>query len=207
MRNKMRIGLSVVVSAAFVAAAACQPGGASEEDMVTVPSGTAFSLTLQQDLSTEKSSEGDQFTATTASDWSQEGRVVVPAGATVHGRVTAVQKAGDGKPAAIKLDFDRLEVAGESYDIQARLTSANPVTRSRTKDEGKKIGGGAAAGAVLGAIISGEPEGAVIGAAAGAAAGTAVTLGTKETNAYLPKGSKIGVELTEGVQVLPPEEG
>lgn len=207
MRNKMRIGLSVVVSAAFIAAAACQPGGASEEDMVTVPSETSLSLTLQQDLSTENSSAGDGFTATVASDWSQEGQVVVPAGATVHGKVTAVQEAGDGKPAAVKLDFERLEVEGDSYDIQARLTSANPVTRSKTRDEARKIGGGAAAGAVLGAIISGEPEGAVIGAAAGAAGGTAVTLGTREQHAYLPKGSTIDIQLTEGVQVLPPEEG
>lgn len=177
---------------------------------VPVDSGTEFSASLDQRLSTKGASAGDAFSATVASDVvNDEGQVVIPEGAKLHGEITDLRDEGsEEKPAYLQVEFRSVELRGASVPLSAEVTAVNPRVDSETHDEAAKIGGGTAAGALLGALVSGgDAAGTVAGAAVGAAAGTAITLGTAHQHAYLPEGSRIGVRLTEETMVPPPEDG
>jgi hypothetical protein len=171
---------------------------------VSVPAGTTLDLTLDQQLDTQQNEKGDDFSATVASPVAVGDRVAIPAGARVHGTVTAVQKSGGaGQTAVLKVDFQRLESRGRTVPIQATLTKAHPEKKSRTStgQAAAEVGAGTAAGAILGRIIGGNKTGTFIGAAVGAAAGTAIVLGTQDVDAVLPKGSHIELRLDAPVQV------
>lgn len=183
--------------------------GCSATAELPVPSGTEISATLDQRLSTKDNASGDSFSATVASDVvDEEGRVLIPSGATLRGKITAVRDEGtEEEPAYLQLQLQNVEVRGASVPMTAEVTRVEPRRRSETHDEAAKIGGGTAAGALLGALVSGgDAAGTVAGAAVGAAAGTAITLGTAHQHAYLPAGSGIGVRINEETMVPPPEE-
>lgn len=163
----------------------------------TAPSGTAFTVTLDQELSTESSRVGDLFTTTLTTPITDGRHVIVPAGARIRGEVTAVQVSGKkGQPAVLKVAFNEVSFDGDTYPIRATLIEANPTMKGR-KSTGEKvgtIGGGAVAGAILGRVIGGNKTGTLIGAAVGAAAGTAITLG-EDVDAILARGSEMRLEL------------
>jgi hypothetical protein len=133
----------------------------------------------------------------------QNGEVVVPAGAKIEGRVTALEASRRaGEPAVIRLDFDRLTFGGRSHDFDAAITSAAPETSGGdTRNETlRKAGIGAAAGAVLGAVLGDRDlRNMAIGAVLGAAAGTAISLGTGTVQSALPAGTTITLRTTQSV--------
>lgn len=181
-----------------------EPEPEPEPELATVPSGTLFSVALGRELSTESVAVGDTFTATLESGLDAEGETVVPAGAVLHGEVTAVQKSGGaGQTAVLKLNFSRVSFAGASYPVAITIVEANPEASERTTtgEAATRIGVGAAAGAVLGRIIGGDTEGAIIGGAVGAAAGSAIVLGTRDVDAVLPAGSPMELRLDEPLVV------
>jgi hypothetical protein len=181
-----------------------EPEPEPEPELATVPSGTLFNVALGRELSTRNVVVGDTFTATLDSGLDAEGETVVPAGAVLHGEVTAVQKSGGaGQTAVLKLNFSRVAFAGASYPIAVTIVEANPEASERTTtgEAATRIGVGAAAGAVLGRIIGGDTEGAIIGGAVGAAAGSAIVLGTRDVDAVLPAGSIMELRLDEPLVV------
>ncbi len=183
------------------------PAPAPATVSLSVVSGTQLETTLDDRLSTQDSKVGDSFTVTIAQPVSVDGRTAIPAGAQVHGKVTAVQKSGSsGQPAVLKVDFTSLTVDGTSYPISADLLKAEPQKKSRTStgDAAIRIGAGTAAGAILGRIIGGNKTGTFIGAAVGAAAGTAIVLGTQDVDAVLPADSPMTLQLKEPVTVRRP---
>jgi hypothetical protein len=121
----------------------------------------------------------------------------------VYGKVTGLQESNNaGQKAAIRLDFERININGTDHPFEANITATNLVTTGQdTRDETlKKAGIGAAAGAVLGAVIGGGDLSKILGGAAiGAAAGTVISLGTGEVNAALPAGSKMTLQTTQQV--------
>lgn len=187
---------------------ACATGGGMEvesddtdrgdEEVRRIPAGTEFEAELQRRLSVEEAEEGDSFHATVSEAVTRNGRTLVPEGALIHGRVTAVQQADDeGRPNVLKLAFDRIEIDGRSYPLNVELTEANP--KSRSGEMLKKVGAGTALGAVVGGVIGGDLEGVLIGAGIGAAAGTAVALGTQEEEGVLERGSEIRLVSREAI--------
>ena len=180
-----------------------QPAGPQMREM-TVASGTAMRVTLDQQLSTKTSQVGDLFTTTVASDVMDGDRVAIPAGSQIRGRVTAVQKSGQpGEAAVLKVAFDEVTVDGETYPVQLTVAEANPTVESR-ESTGKKVGKigiGAAAGAILGQVIGGDAKSTIIGGAIGAAAGTAIVLGTADADAVLAEGSPMTVTVDEPITV------
>lgn len=167
----------------------------------TVAAGTTVSLTLDQELSTAANRKGDSFTATVSAPVIEGSRVLIPEGAVVRGTVTALQEARDDKPPMLTVDFESIEVRGESSDLAATLTEADVETNQKMKGKGKKIGGGAAAGGLVGGLLGGDVKGALIGAAVGSAAGTAITLATQEGQAVLPAGTPMKIRVDESLQV------
>jgi hypothetical protein len=168
----------------------------------TLPSGVNLELTLDQAIGTRNSRVGQEFTATVRNSvFAQNGRVVVPAGAKVYGRVTGLQGSDrPGQAAAIRLDFERLAFNGRDYPFEARITATDLQTSRNPNINPRDVAVGAAAGAVLGAVI-GEGDIAKIlgGAAIGAAAGTVISLGTADTEATLPAGARLNVQTTQSV--------
>lgn len=209
--HKLIAGVALVAFAAAGCARTAQVESGGDvmtsplpSDASSIPIGTTLEVTLDQTLGTSESKVGDSFTASVAEPLNTEGgEVVIPKGAVLHGTVTglhASERAGD--QAAIKLDFDTLTINGQGYAFDAKITNTDLRTEGGdTRDETlKKAGIGAAAGAALGAILGGASLGKIaLGGLLGAAAGTAVSLGTGEVQATLPKGTRMTVQSTRMV--------
>lgn len=170
---------------------------------VLVPAGTELQLELGTALSTEDSQTGDRFDATVLAPVMRDGNTAIPAGATVRGRVTAVQAPEGDRPAVLKVDFDQIEAFGETYPLDATLTQATIETGSdsSTGEDVARVGVGTAAGAVLGRVIGGDATGTLVGAAVGAAAGTAIVLSNKDRVATMEEGSVMTIRLDESLRI------
>lgn len=170
-----------------------------------VPAGTTFALRMNQELSTESSAVGEVVTATlTEAIYGADGRTLIPAGATVRGRVTESRKSGNaGEQAHLKIDFTSIAFGGQTYSIDATTLDAEArlQSRSSTARKAAQVGGGAAVGAVLGQVIGRNTKSTVAGAVIGAAAGTAVTMGTDDVDAVIPAGGRVTVRLDSTVRV------
>jgi len=170
----------------------------------TLPTGAVVNVTLDQQIGTKNSKVGDTFSATvTDAIMASNGQTVVPAGSKVYGKVTGLQDSNNaGQKAAIRLDFERINVNGVERPFEANITATNLQTEGAdSRNETlKKAGIGAAAGAVLGAVLGGGDVSKILGGAAiGAAAGTVISLGTGEVDAVLPAGSKMTLQTTQQV--------
>lgn len=170
-----------------------------------VPAGTTFALRMNQELSTETSAVGEVVTATLAEAiYGADGRTLIPAGATVRGRVTESRKSGNaGEQAHLKIDFTSIAFGGQTYSIDATTLDAEArlQSRSSTARKAAQVGGGAAVGAVLGQVIGRNTKSTVAGAVIGAAAGTAVTMGTDDVDAVIPAGGRVTIRLDNTVRV------
>lgn len=202
---------AAVATVAGALLAACASGGGldvrsgSEEpdDLAraeVVPEGATITAQLDRQLSVEENEEGDTFHATVSEPVVRDGETLVPEGALIRGKVTAVQQSDEeDEPNVMKLQFDRIEVRGEEYALDSELIEATPETESG--ETLTKTGVGAAAGAVIGGILGEDAAGALIGAGIGAAAGTAVALGTQDEQAMLKRGSDIRLRVASPIRL------
>jgi len=188
------IRLPSIIAAAAIAA--CGVGIAA--DQAEVPAGTTLKIRVNQTLDSDRHGPGSGFTATvTTAIFDADGEELVPAGSLLHGQILTLQE----DPPRAQLEFSEIEIRGESKGIDASLIEFAPAKQSEMKDEGKKIGGGAAAGAIVGGLVGGDVGGAAVGAVAGAAAGTGVALATKDSHVFVPAGSIFQLELLQSVPV------
>lgn len=210
---------TVIAIAAAAALAGCQrsvevvSGGEVAPITPVVPpsasvlsAGATMEVQLNQRLSTEDNKVGDTFTASVVSNlMASNGEVVVPAGAVLRGRVSALDDSDNPTDRAlIQLQFDRLSFNGRNYDFRANITNVATVQqRERSSgDVARSAATGAAAGAVLGAIISGgELDDIIKGGAVGAAAGTVISLGVGDVEHVLPAGTRMTVQATQSVNL------
>lgn len=181
------------------------PSVSAPADNSSLPAGTTIEASLDQALGTGQSKAGDAFTATvTNAVHAQNGTLVVPAGAKIEGRVTALDDSDNAtEPALIRLDFDRITFNGRSHPFEASIVKSSPVESGGTSssERTRNIVIGGTAGAVLGAVLGdGDLDKIVIGGALGAAAGSIVSLGT-EMNATLPAGSTMTLRTSSNVQL------
>ena len=182
--------------AAVAAIAACGVGVAA--DQAEVPAGTTLKIRLNQTLDSDQHGPGSGFTATVSTAlFGEEGQTLIPVGSLLHGKILTLQE----DPPRVQLEFTDIEVRGDSKNLDASLVEFAPARQSEMKDEGKKIGGGAAAGAIVGGLVGGDVGGAAVGAVAGAAAGTGVALLTKDSHVFVPAGSIFQIELLRALPV------
>jgi hypothetical protein len=170
-----------------------------------VPAGTTMAVVLNQELSTRSSSAGQSFTARLADPvYASDGTTLIPAGATVRGRVTDSRTSERaGQEASITLAFESVAFEGRTYPLSATVVDVpvRRVSRDGPGQQAAKVGAGAAAGAVLGQVIGRNTKSTVAGAAIGAAAGTAVAMGTADVDAVIASGSRIVIRLDNAVNV------
>ncbi len=183
-----------------------------------LPAGTFLKTRIGQSVSTDTTSEGTSFTASLSEPVLREGRVLLPAGSLINGRVTEVRS---GKrisgPAAIHLQPQTITLPdGTRYKLVAQVIDTSLIHSTRVDDEGTIRSHGSSAvqkgafalatgsGAVAGAVLAG-PVGAIVGAGIGAGASTVVWL-REDQHATLPAETGIVFSLLEPLTFAAPGE-
>jgi hypothetical protein len=170
--------------------------------VTAIPAGTEVMARLDREISTEVE-PGTTFTMTLRTPvLDAQQRTIVPAGATIHGYVTAVRPSIDvATPAILRVDFQAMEIQGRNVPMSAEVVRTEIARRGAGAEQVLRGAvTGAAAGAAIGAVIGGDVTGALRGAAIGAGAGTIISLGISDQHAVLPEGSHMILRITEPVR-------
>lgn len=209
-----RLSLFTALLATFaLLTSACRTATATSEDSATtqvpvayndtIPEGTDLRVSLNQKLDTENTHQGDTFSATLLNPlMSEDGETIVPAEATVAGRVTGLAASTSAnEQAAIRLDIQEIRFDDQSYPMSADITQTGvePHADQGEMRTGAAVGG--VTGVALGAVFGRSVGSAILGGILGAGAGTAVSLGTGTTNAELPAGSTMTIRTTRAVPI------
>jgi BON domain len=169
---------------------------------VVVPSGTTFTITVGQALSSKTSQTGQTFIGTLAQPVSVGGKTAIPAGSTVSGTVVAAKSKGKIKgQGELTLTLTSVTVRGQSYNIQTG--SWDSTVKGKGKRTAVATGGGAAGGALIGGIAGGG-KGAGIGALVGAGAGLLGGTLTGNQQIEIPAESALSFRLSAPLTLPPP---
>lgn len=179
----------------------------------TVAANKIIRVRMEDTISSGNARVGDRFRTTVVDPVYAGGIEVIPAGSTITGRVTTVQRAQrKSKGGTMGVEFISVQlpngtsramngsltdVSGEnsSYDNEGQVTG-----RSATKRNVVFIGGGAATGALIGAIAGGG-KGAGIGAIVGGGLGAAGAVFSKGKEAEVKPGTEFGVILNQSLSL------
>jgi hypothetical protein len=175
--------------------------------------GTAIHTHLDRPISSRENGVGTLFTAKVDQDVVQNGRVIIPSGSVVHGRVTHADYgrriAGH---ASLRLLADEIVLPdGTHYSMSAIPSMTARSTRTKvngegtiqTKDNPKTLaaqyGIAGGTGALTGAYFGG-PVGAIVGTSIGVGVVTAHFLINRQV-AVLPAGSSVTFGLKQPMQL------
>lgn len=182
-----------------------QPAAAPPPDASFIPVGTHLNVTLDQELNTTTTRVNDPFYVTVNQPLvAANGQTVVPAGTRIQGMVTGVAQPSARDPAALRLQFIRIQVGDEWLPLTAEIAGTNvPMDAQRDHSQhAQAAAAGALAGAMVGGIISGRLREALIGAALGAGAGTIISLGVgSPTEAVLPEGTRMTLRTADRINL------
>jgi type F conjugative transfer system protein TrbI len=197
---------------------ASSPAGASTKaGVVAIPAGTKVPLALKQAISTRSAKEGDAVYCETSFPVVQDGRILIPAGTYVQGKITRVQRAGRVKGRAEVLMHFTTLIYPNGYTVMLPGSVENVPGADKTSmkgsegtvrqdgQTGQKVGTIAstgATGAVIGGVTGGG-KGALIGAATGGAVGTAIALLTRGNDVKLDNGTSIEMVIQRAVALDP----
>jgi TolA-binding protein len=162
----------------------------SRTDQGAIPSGQEIDVRLETELSSDTAQVEQRFEATTVADLFRGNEVLVPAGSSLRGVVSSVQKATRmDRKGSLKVSFDQITVRGRNYPIRGTVTQA--LESEGIRGEAGKIGTGGAVGAIIGGIMGGL-KGAVLGAVIG---GGGIVAATEGSDVKLPAGTILRVQL------------
>jgi hypothetical protein len=167
---------------------------------LTLPAGTVLPLTLDSYVASDTSRVEDSVRAHVRRAIVVNGRTIVPAGSTLIGNITSVERPGRVKGRGyVAFRFSQLTTpeAGRVRIQTSRVARSAPATK---KADAMKIALPAAGGAAIGALVGGK-KGAAIGAAAGGGAGTGVVLSTRGKDVRLGPGAAVSVRLLQPVEL------
>jgi type IV secretion system protein VirB10 len=217
----MRVVVSLFLSGILAAAQAnlansatagtsAPPNGVQE---LTIPAGTKVPVALKHAISTKGTREGDAVYGETTFPVVANGRVLIPAGTYVQGRISRIKQAGRIKGRAeVLMHFTTLIYpGGYTVLLPGAVENAPGVDKSRVNDnegtiradsqKGEKIAtaaSAAATGTVIGAA-SGGGKGALIGAGVGGAVGTAIGMLTRGNDVKLDAGTTLEMVIQRDV--------
>jgi hypothetical protein len=167
---------------------------------VTVLENTRLSVITNTPIRTKKIHEGEPLVFALEEDVLVDDLLVIPRGATLHGNVVEVRKAGKltGSPDII-LKLVSLDLEGRSYplycyEFMVEGTSKTPPTEEKIKTAAKT---GTVVGAVVGAALNEStnetPSPSVVGTLAGMGTGAAVGAGVGTVVAAVSPGPVIDI--------------
>jgi type IV secretion system protein VirB10 len=181
--------------------------------------GTRIPLSVITSVSTRNAAPGDGVYLQTIMPVAVNGRVVVPQGTYVVGKVSQTVRPGKVKgKGSLAVRFEKLQFPdGRALDLTGRLGSVDGDTRGTVdKQEGalkSESGAGRDAMVMAGTTVTGTALGtwvgdhsganAGIGAGAGAAAGLAAVLLTRGPDAVLHRGSTLDMVLQQPLRIPP----
>jgi hypothetical protein len=180
----------------------------------TLREGTLLKVKIGETLATDKTVAGSRFSATVTEAIERNGRVIIPVGSILEGRVTEV-RGGRRISGAALLHLETNNVTlpdGTHYIVHAQLIdtgksefNVNNEGTLKRKDHPKEMmaiaGGVTGASAVAGAMIGGG-VGAVVGAGIGAGVSTVIWL-KQDRQATLPKDELLVFSLTTPMILTP----
>jgi len=178
-----------------------------------IPAGTKVPVALKHAISTKSAREGDAVYAETTFPVVQDGRILIPAGTYVQGKISRVQRAGRVKGRAeVLMHFTTLIYpSGYTVILPGSVENVPGADKTSMKDSegtiredsqtGQKVGtvaGTAATGAVVGGLSQGG-KGALYGAGIGGAAGTAIALLTRGNDVKMEAGTTLEMVIQRDV--------
>jgi hypothetical protein len=156
----------------------------------TIPVGQEIDVRLQAELTSDTAQVEDRFEATTVVDLYRGNDVLIPAGSTMRGIVSSVNRASrTDRKGSLTVAFDQVTVNGRSYPLRGTVTQA--LESEGMKGEIGRIGAGSAVGAIIGGILGGG-KGALLGVLIGGGGTIAATEGK---DVHLPPGTVLRVRL------------
>jgi hypothetical protein len=159
-----------------------------------IPAGQEVDVRIERELNSGTAQVEDRFTATTVVDLYQDNNVLIPAGSTLRGVISSVNKATrTDRKGSLTVAFDQLTINGRTYPIRGTVTQA--IESEGIKGEAGKIGAGAGVGAILGGILGGA-KGALLGILIGGGGTIAATEGK---DVVLPAGSILRVKFEQPI--------
>jgi hypothetical protein len=182
-----------------------------------LPEGTVFRVSMLQDIEAYAVTPGTPFSAKLTQDITRNGKVIVPAGSELHGKVvyaTSASRLRGGSTLRLRADEfvlpdgTRYHVHAQVIDTQGSDTNArgegNIVPTAEVKRNLAVLGAGAGGGAIVGAVIGGG-VGAAVGSAIGAGAATTHWL-LVQRSANLPASSVVIFSLTDPMLLNPVQD-
>jgi type IV secretory pathway VirB10-like protein len=181
------------------------PPPAPEFVDLTVPSDAVLGLQIERTVSSELARVEDRVDARVTRDVRVADRIAIPAGSTVRGSVSEVDRGGRMKgKARLAIKFHTIVLA-DGTQLPLRTDAVVREGQSPGGETAAKVGGAAIGGAILGAILGGG-KGAAIGGAVGAGAGTAAAMSNDRNAATLPAGTTVTVRVQSPVTVTVAKE-
>jgi type IV secretion system protein VirB10 len=200
------VALSTVAVGQTVASAPAPiPSATATFTELNIPAGTKVPVALKHAISTKTTQEGDAVYAETTFPVVANGRVLIPAGTYVQGRISHIQRAGHIKGRAeVLMHFTTLIYpSGYTVMLPGSVENAPGVDKTSVKDQegtirgdsqtGEKVGtvaSTAGTGAVIGGLSHGG-KGALVGAGIGGAVGTAIALLSRGNDVKLDAGTTV----------------
>jgi hypothetical protein len=182
-----------------------------------LPEGTVFRVSMLQDIEAYGTAPNTPFSGKLTQDIMRNGKVIVPAGSELHGRVvyaTSASRLHGGSTLHLRADEfvlpdgTRYHVHAQVIDTQGSDTNVkgegNIVPSAEVKRNLAVLGAGAGGGAIVGAAIGGG-VGAIVGSAIGAGAATTHWL-LVQRSANLPASSVLIFSLTDPMLLNPVQD-
>jgi type IV secretory pathway VirB10-like protein len=166
-------------------------------DVLSLAAGTELQLVLERGLSSATSHVGEAVTARVARATAPDGRIVLPGGTVLKGKVYRADAAGrvSGK-SRLAVDFDRIVVRGVEHKLDTTAIDVEgPDSHGR---DAAIVGGSTVGGAIIGGILGGG-SGAKKGAIVGVLGGTGAVLATRGKDVEIPAGSNWTVRVKDRV--------
>lgn len=188
-------------------------GGVGTANPLTLQQFTVIPVVLQNSLSSNNSSRGDQFTAKVKSS-GDAAYLGLPIGTTIEGRVSVAQKRDGNNPGVLGLTFDRLRLPdGRTFALSGTLIGLDNAS-VETTSEGRivakpdkrddtltYVGIGAGLGTIFAIITDrGVLNDAIIGAALGYLY-SRLQDRSNVRDVQLPVGTEVGVRLDDPLTV------
>jgi len=183
-----------------------------QTEPLSVPAGTMLHCRITQTLTTKLNSQGDAFTLSVAEPVAINGRVVIPVGATLAGRITRMERPGRIMGVGqMRLTLEQITLPdGRGFPLNATLMTAygaenvkvvgseglikGPSSRAPGFEE---IGAGTAGGTLLGLLFA-HP---IIGATVGLTATAVDRMRRRGKDLTLPAGTQLNYQLTRELAI------